>query len=219
MNTLHQAGKFSRFALSNVSAFEVAEIVMTCQHRGWVRPTIYQGMYNALTRGAEAELFPALKRYGLAFYAYNPLAAGLFSGKYSSVTDDPDEGRFSTKVDSVRAQRYRERYFQPAIFAALAVVEPVAKEEGLTLVAVAIRWLVHHSALQIADGGPDGLILGVSSLAQLEQNLDAMEAGPLPESVVKALDEAWRVAKPEAADYWIGNLEYEYDTKKALFST
>ena len=48
VNELHQEGKFVQFALSNFTAFEVAEIVMTCKSRGWVRPTLYQAMYNAI---------------------------------------------------------------------------------------------------------------------------------------------------------------------------
>jgi aflatoxin B1 aldehyde reductase len=46
LNDLHKQGKFVRLGLSNFAAFEVAEIVITCKDRGWVRPTIYQGMYN-----------------------------------------------------------------------------------------------------------------------------------------------------------------------------
>ena len=37
-------------------------------------------MYNALTRGIEAELLPALKRFNISFYAYNPLAGGILTG-------------------------------------------------------------------------------------------------------------------------------------------
>ncbi|KFY53141.1 hypothetical protein V496_07871 [Pseudogymnoascus sp. VKM F-4515 (FW-2607)] len=217
VDKLHKAGKFVRFGISNFAAFEVAEIVVTCEQHGWVRPTIYQGMYNALTRSAEAELFPALRRYGIAFYAYNPLAAGIFSGKYTSEADQPEEGRFSN-VDSKRGERYRERYFRHGVFEALKIVRSVTEGEGLTLVEVALRWLVHHSGLKIVDGGQDAVILGVSSLAQLEQNLDAMEAGPLPEAVIKVLDEAWKNVGPESTDYWIGKLEYGYDTRKALFN-
>lgn len=216
VDKLHKAGKFVTFGISNVTAYELAEIVMTCHHHGWVRPTIYQGMYNAITRSVEAELFPALKRYGLSFYAYNPLAGGLFSGKYTSVTERPEAGRFSDSSGSI-GSRYRERYFHPAIFNALAIVEPVAKKHSLTLVETAIRWLVHHSALEVKDGGKDGIILGVSSLEQLEQNLDALEAGPLPEELVKALDDAWKAAKPETPNYWHGEVKYSYDTRKALF--
>ncbi|KFX88033.1 hypothetical protein V490_07877 [Pseudogymnoascus sp. VKM F-3557] len=209
VDKLHKAGKFLRFGISNFAAFEVAEIVMICKNNGWVRPTIYQGMYNALTRNAEAELFPALRRYGIAFYAYNPLAAGIFSGKYTSENDHPEEGRFSN-VDSARGERYRERYFRQGIFEALKIVRSATESKGLTLVEVAIRWLVHHSGLRIADGGQDAVILGVSSLAQLEQNLDAMEGGPLPEAVTKALDEAWNCVRSESSNYWIGELEYDY---------
>ena len=48
-NKLHKEGKFVQLGLSNFTAFEVAEVVVTCKERGWVRPTIYQGMYNAIS--------------------------------------------------------------------------------------------------------------------------------------------------------------------------
>lgn len=49
-NTLYKEGKFKQLGISNFSAFEVAEVVMLCQHRGWVKPTIYQGVYNAISK-------------------------------------------------------------------------------------------------------------------------------------------------------------------------
>jgi aflatoxin B1 aldehyde reductase len=49
-NELHKEGKFVRLGLSNFTAFEVAEVVTMCNERGWVRPTIYQGMYNAISK-------------------------------------------------------------------------------------------------------------------------------------------------------------------------
>lgn len=49
VNELHKEGKFVQLGLSNYTAFEVAEIVITCKERVWVRPTIYQGMYNAIS--------------------------------------------------------------------------------------------------------------------------------------------------------------------------
>lgn len=50
VNTFHTEGKFVQLGLSNFTAFEVAEVVMTCKANGWVRPSIYQGMYNAISR-------------------------------------------------------------------------------------------------------------------------------------------------------------------------
>ena len=49
VNELHKEGKFVELGLSNYTAFEVAEIVTMCNERGWVRPTIYQAMYNAIS--------------------------------------------------------------------------------------------------------------------------------------------------------------------------
>ena len=49
VDKLHKEGKFVQLGLSNFTAFEVAEVVTTCNERGWVRPTIYQAMYNAIS--------------------------------------------------------------------------------------------------------------------------------------------------------------------------
>lgn len=49
VNKLHKEGKFVELGLSNFTAFEVAEVVTICNERGWVRPTIYQAMYNAIS--------------------------------------------------------------------------------------------------------------------------------------------------------------------------
>lgn len=49
-NELHKEGKFVQLGLSNFTAFEVAEVVTMCNERGWVRPRIYQGMYNAISK-------------------------------------------------------------------------------------------------------------------------------------------------------------------------
>lgn len=178
---------------------------------------IFQCMYNAITRTIEPELVAACRRYGLDIVVYNPLAGGLFSGKYTSLstTSVPSEGRYSN-VDGEVGDLYRKRYFKDATFEALRIVEPVAKQHGLSLLETAVRWLTHHSALNIKDGGNDGIIIGVSSQTQLEQNLEIVEKGPLPEDVVKALDEAWLVCKPTAADYWHNELVYDYDVKEAL---
>ncbi len=207
-----------RFGLSNFTAAEVAEVVLTCKYNGWVRPTVYQAMYNAITRGIEAELVPACRRYGLDLVVYNPVAGGLFSGKIRSKDIAPTEGRFSG--DGSLGVNYRGRYFKDSTFEALRTVERAVdghKAEGLTLIETALRWAVHHSKLRVA-GGNDGVIIGISSYAQLDGNLDALEKGPLPDDVVQALDRAWAIAKADAPNYWHQDLVYTYDTKEALFA-
>ena len=62
---MHKEGKFVNLGLSNYAAWEVAEIVNIAKERGWVRPTIYQAMYNAFTRTIESELIPCCRKYGI----------------------------------------------------------------------------------------------------------------------------------------------------------
>lgn len=218
VNELHKQGKFVRLGLSNFTAFEVAEVVMLCRQHGWVRPTIYQGMYNAITRSIEAELIPACRRYGLDIVVYNPVAGGIFSGKYTieNYKSVPTEGRFSDTAAS--GAMYRGRYFKDATFEALKIIEPVVKKNGLTMIETALRWVMNHSQLNIKPGtGNDGIIIGVSNFDQLQGNLKDLNKGPLPEDVVQALDDAWMVCKATTANYWHLDLKYTYDTQKALF--
>ena len=145
-------------------------------------------------------MVPCLRKFGIALVIYNPLAAGLFSGKYTTL-NEPAEGRFSTTNNL--GKLYMDRYFKQSTLDALAVVEPVAKKHGITLIETALRWCVHHSKLQMrTQGGDDGIILGISSYAQLEQNVEACEKDPLPDEVVKALDKAWHITKADAVTYW-----------------
>lgn len=168
-----------------------------------------------LARSIETELIPACKRYGIDVVIYNPLAGGLLSGKYKT-TDIPATGRFGNPSTGAN---YRKRYFKDANFDALRIIEPVVQKHNLTLVETALRWVHHHSALNIGTGpsSRDGIIIGVSSFEQLQANLADVEKGPLPEEVVKALDEAWLVAKTTTADYWHLDLKYTYNTVEALF--
>ena len=150
----------------------------------------------------------ACHRYGIDVVVYNPLAGGLFSGKIKS-TEVPKEGRYSDTAKS--GALYRQRYFKDATFDALRLIEPVVQKHNLTMLETAIRWCVHHSALKMTNGGTDGVIIGVSSHQQLESNLKDFEEGPLPEEVVKVLDNAWLITKPTTPNYWHGNLKYTYD--------
>ncbi|KAF2132363.1 aflatoxin B1 aldehyde reductase member 2 [Dothidotthia symphoricarpi CBS 119687] len=202
VNDLHKQGAFVQLGLSNYAAWEVAEIYNICKERKWVRPTIYQAMYNAITRAIETELVPCCRKYKIDIVVYNPLAGGLFSGKIKSADIAPDEGRFSNKAERVGSM-YRDRYFKDSTFKALQLIEATAQKHDLTLLEIALRWCIHHSELKTrVKGGNDGVIIGVSRFEQLEGNLANLEKGPLPEEVVKTLDEAWMIAKASAPTYW-----------------
>lgn len=202
VNDLHREGKFVNLGLSNFAAWEVAEVWNICNERGWVKPTVYQAMYNAITRTIEPELIPACRKYNIDIVIYNPLAGGLFSGKIKSKDHIPEEGRFSNKSERTGTM-YRERYFKDATFEALRVIESVAEKHNLTLVEIALRWCIHHSQLKTrAKDGNDGVIIGVSGLGQLLTNINDLEKGPLPDEVVEALDKAWMITKSTAPPYF-----------------
>ncbi|KAG9082300.1 hypothetical protein FS749_006960 [Ceratobasidium sp. UAMH 11750] len=153
-------------------------------------------MYNAITRAAEPELVPCLRKFGLRLVVYNPLAGGFFAGKVQGATDVPDVGRFSG--DSTMAKMYRARYAKENYFAALESLKTVAAAHDLRLTEIALRWCQHHSVLTPEDG----VIIGASSVAQLEQNCADSAKGPLPQEVVEALDAAWDKVGAECPPYW-----------------
>ncbi len=191
-------------------------------------------MYNCIQRLPEPELLPTLRRFGMDFVAYNPIAGGLLSGKIKSSDGAPEDGRFGSK--SSTGANYRARYFRKPIFDALKHIEDAIAPHNLTMVETALRWMIHHSQLKMRTaGGNDGLIIGVSSFQQLQSNLKDLEKGPLPEEVVSrcsacvnrlpttcpsqvsALDEAARISRVDLPNYWHGDLKYSYPTIEALF--
>ncbi|CAK7206466.1 hypothetical protein SEUCBS139899_009262 [Sporothrix eucalyptigena] len=221
----YRAGKFRQLGLSNFAAYEVAEIVTICRHRGWIQPTVYEALYNCMQRGIEAELVPVCRRYGIALTVYSVTAGGMLSGKIQK--DDsfsiPETSRFSNKYGGP-GNNYKARYLKDAVFEARNVIEQAASKHNIPLLEAVWRWTVHHSALRVTTAAKgfdpankDGIIIGVSSVPQLQQNLDDVEKGPLPENVAAAFDEAWAIAKSEVVNYYQGTLEYTYDAPAVLF--
>lgn len=189
-----KAGRFSRFGLSNYAAWQVAEIAGICEQRGYLMPSVYQGMYNAFTRDVERELFPCLKHYNIAFYAYNPLAGGMLTGKHIDVSQNPADGRFAGNVE------YQNRYWKSDYFDAVRQFKQVCQSENIDPASAALRWMAHHSGL--SDDKSDAIIIGASSMQHFEQNLRALQQDTLPDTVVTALDQGWEMAQPDCIKYF-----------------
>jgi aflatoxin B1 aldehyde reductase len=198
VNALHQQGKIKEFGLSNFSAWEVAYIHGYCSSKGYVVPTVYQGMYNAITRDIEGELLPCCKKLRIRVYVYNPLAGGMLTGKHTSFEAEPDDGRFKGN------KMYQDRFWKQSYFKALDIIKAKCDEASppVAMAAAALRWVRYHSALSGEFG--DGVILGASKLSHLDENLAAVGQGPLPEAVVTAMDNAWEQVKPDCPVYFRG---------------
>jgi aflatoxin B1 aldehyde reductase len=197
---LYDEGLFEEFGVSNFSAWQVAEASEIAARYGWIRPSVYQGLYNAITRAVEPELFKCLGNYGIRFHAYNPLAGGAFSKSFGASGAVAAGSRF----DSSHAQGklYRDRYLNDAYLDALAEIHRSCEGHGLDAVSVALRWLTHHSQLNAERN--DGVIIGASSLAQLRHNLTAVTEGPLPTGVLTSIDDAALKALPKWPPYFSG---------------
>ena len=137
----------------------------------------------------------------MAFYNYNPLAGGYLTDRYHR-EDTSESHEAGSRFDPNRWQgkMYRMRYWNDAYFDALDILRPVAKKHGLTEAECALRWMTHHSMLKREKG--DGIIIGASRTKHIEANMVDLEKGPLPEDVVKALDEGWERVRGISGRYW-----------------
>ena len=93
---------------------------------------------------------------------------------------------------------YNGMYGKDDLMALGKKVEEAAKEAGISGHAAALRWIIHHSQLQPGDG----VIMAASSIQQLNDNLDALESGPLPSSVIEAFDDLWDKTKDSSLPYY-----------------
>jgi aflatoxin B1 aldehyde reductase len=191
---LHEEGKFREFGLSNFPAWMVVDIWHICKENGWPLPVVYQGVYNGLSRKAEEELLPALKRLGIRFYAYNPLAGGILAGKYHSYNEEPTPGRFTHRPN------YKDRYWKETFFNEISKITELCEQENIKIIEAAYRWLAYHSQLDGEKG--DGILIGASRLEQLDENLSIFSKGILPENIVRAFDQAWKETESDSPEYF-----------------
>jgi aryl-alcohol dehydrogenase-like predicted oxidoreductase len=171
------AGKVRFLGQSNFAAWQVAEMRYLAEMSSWPAVGVSQIMYNLLARRVEVEYAACSRRFGQVDIGYNPLAGGLLTGKHRPDRQPPEGTRFSK-------ERYRDRYWNTAQFAAVDKLRGVAGEAGLTLVQLALRWLRDRPLT-------DSILLGASSVAQLRDNLDALDGPGLDAGTLDACDAVW----------------------------
>ncbi|NDE17471.1 aldo/keto reductase [bacterium] len=202
----HRAGRFRQWGLSNFSLEQCERISDICAARGYAHPAVYQGMYNVFCRQVEC-IFPWIRQHGMSFWAYNPLLGGLvctsrpspspprreptmmqrwFNWLWKCHSSKDTETDTDTETETTRKGRfsnpiYQKLFLRPGLVAACASIPP---DQGVRM---ALLWLRDHSCLRSTDA----VVLGASSLAQLQENMDVWQFGaPLSEEEVRRLDMA-----------------------------
>lgn len=158
------------------------EFIDICERKGYVKPTVYQGIYNLLDRRHEGPVLEIVRKHGMQFVAHSPQASGFLAG---SLTSGQVEGtRFAEgNIMSTDARRYdTERHHEAIRFLGNAL-----KLHGIPKTEASLRWLAFHSKLEPHDA----IIFGSSKMDQIKQNVAAVEQGPLADELVTVLDGIW----------------------------
>ena len=177
LSDLVHAGKIRYLGSSTFSAHEIVEAQWVAERRGRERFTCEQPPYSMLARGIERDVLPVCERYGMGVIPWSPLAGGWLSGRYRKGADAPK---------STRAQRIPRRYDmslpenQRKLEAADALAR-LAEEAGLSLIHLAIAFVLRHPAVTAP-------IVGPRTMEQLESQLGATEV-ELDDAILDRIDE------------------------------
>jgi aryl-alcohol dehydrogenase-like predicted oxidoreductase len=177
LTDLQRAGKIRAFGSSTFPAHQIVEAQWTAERRGRERFVCEQPPYSILVRGVERDVLPVCSRYGMGVISWSPLAGGWLSGGYRKGAELPQ---------SSRAQRIPERFdlSLPENQRKLEVADrlaQLAEQAGLSLVHLALAFVLRHPAITSA-------IVGPRTMEQLESQLGADEV-ELTDELLDAIDE------------------------------
>ena len=185
---LVKAGKVRHVGLSNETPYGVHEFVRLAEQHGLPRVATVQNPYCLINRSYDNALDETCHRLHVSLLAYSPLGFGLLTGKYdASGIEGPDvpQGARIASYASVRKQRWG----RPEALAAARRYNQLAREHGLTPTQLALAFC--YSNWRVAS-----TIIGVTSLAQLDEDLNAWGTTLSPE-LLAAIDQIrWQVGDP-----------------------
>ena len=163
LQRLVKAGKVRHVGLSNETAYGVCEFVRLAEAKGLPRIATVQNPYALNSRALENGLDEAMHHHQVSLLAYSPLGFGALTGKY-------DEKGIASPVETGRLARFesmqKQRWARPEALAVAAKYNALAREHGLTPTRLALAFC--YTKWQVAS-----TIIGVTSRAQLDEDLDA----------------------------------------------
>ena len=181
LDRLVQDGKVHYIGVSNFEAWQLGWFLALGAERRLARVTVVQPRYNLLNRVYERDLLPLCRVAGIGVVPYNPLGAGMLTGKYRRGQEPPAESRFA---QGDYGRMYQARYWNETMFDVVEAVGEVATELSATPAQVAVAWL-------LAQPDVTAPLVGASRPEQLRDTVGALEL-QLPEAALQRLDEVSR---------------------------
>lgn len=199
-DAVYREGKCAKTGLCNLSPESFEEFLNICDEKGYVKPSVFQGQYNLLCRTYETTLFPLLRKHGISFVGYSPLAGGMLTGKVTLSNNNADAlrgTRFEVSKDNIMGMAGRHWYDKPVFHDAIRKMNALCEAHGIDMINASMRWVLNHSALDGEQG--DGVIIGPRSQHQLDAYATAIHGGPLPQSLVDGINDLWAEVADDAA--------------------
>ncbi len=175
LDLIVRQGKALYVGVSNFPGRHFVEALRIVERRGLAPITIHQAAYNMLNRGIERDLLEHTDQAGTGVIAFVPLASGLLTDKYLSGELPPDS-RYA-----VWWQGRAERTLTPQRLEQLRRLNEVARRRGQSLAQMAIAWILRLPAVT-------SVLIGVSKVAQIEENVKALENLSFSEEELKEID-------------------------------
>jgi aryl-alcohol dehydrogenase-like predicted oxidoreductase len=186
LQRLVQAGKVRHVGVSNETPWGVAEFVRLADAAGLPRVASVQNAYSLLNRSVDNGLDEVLRHAQVSLLAYSPLAFGLLSGKYDAAGfDDPARPGRMALFASMRKQRHG----RPEALAAAQRYNALARAHGISPARLALAFCYRN--WRVAS-----TIIGVTTMAQLDENIDAWEQPLQPELLAEIDRIRWQMRDP-----------------------
>jgi aryl-alcohol dehydrogenase-like predicted oxidoreductase len=187
---LVRQGKVRHIGLSNETPYGVHEFVRLAEQHNLPRIATVQNVYCLVSRALENGLDETMHRLGVSQIPYSPLGFGLLTGKYdASGTEGPDAPQDAriAKYESVRKQRWG----RPEALEAARRYNALARTHGMAPARMALAWVYNN--WRVAS-----TIIGVTSAAQLDEDLDAWGTTLSPELLAEIDRIRWELRDPAA---------------------
>ena len=172
LTDLMRAGKIRAFGTSTFPASDIVEAQWTAERRGLGRFRTEQPPYSILNRSIEREVLPTCQRYGIGVMAWSPLAKGMLTGKYRKGERQPD---------SLRVKFFPKAMSDEASLDAVEKLISLAERAGISLMHMALAFVVTNPALTAA-------IIGPRTMEQLDGLLEGAEV-VLTDEILDRIDE------------------------------